>query len=95
MVRQLRAIKDGTTPEKALAIERAKNSSPNEVLVNTLTDLFSFVSQRNQALKAVNMELVLAKSELARANEQLEARVPKERLNSPRRMKSSNVSAGR
>ena len=74
-VRQLRAINDGATPEAALAIEQTNDFSPNAMLVNALTDLFGLVSQRNQVLKALNNELVRARTELASLNEQLEARV--------------------
>lgn len=75
MVRQLLAIKSGVSPEVALRNKPPDNSSANAVLVEALTDLFSLVSQRNQALKTLNDQLNLAKAELAHANEQLEARV--------------------
>lgn len=75
MVRQLRAIHDGASPEAALAVEHAEDLSPNAVLVDALTDLFSLVSQRNQVLKGLNKDLAVAKADLAAANTQLEARV--------------------
>ena len=75
MARQLQSIKNGLSPDLALSNEQLADSSANAVLLEALTELFSFVSQRNQALKTLNKELSLAQTSLARANEQLEERV--------------------
>ena len=72
---QLRAIQAGASPAEALATVPTSDPSANAVLVGALTDLFSLVTLRNRSLKALNEQLRLAKNELARANEELEARV--------------------
>lgn len=75
MARQLSAIAAGESPQATLPMVATDAPSANAVLVGALTDLFGLVTQRNQSLNALNNELLLAKSALARANDQLEARV--------------------
>ena len=82
--RQLRAIQAGMSAQEALSCLAAEDPSASAVLNSALIDLFSLVSQRNQSLKAVNEQLRQAKTELALANEQLEARVS-ERTNELKR----------
>jgi len=62
-------------PDERHERNRRDGASANAALNEALVDLFGVVTQRNQRLKALNDALIATQSELALANQQLEARV--------------------